>query len=77
MVMKPSNLSIKATIYNRWGQLVYQSSDYNNGFIGEGTGSFLGKQLPNGTYFYLLEITDRTTGSNSVEKGSLTLKRDN
>lgn len=75
-VVKPSHLTIAATIYNRWGQIVFKSNDYNSEFNGNGNGNFLGRQLPTGTYFFLLEITDRNTSDKYTEKGSLTLKRD-
>jgi hypothetical protein len=54
---------------------VYKNGNYNNEWNGIGTGNFLGKDLPNGTYFYLVEITDRSGGAKEVRKGSLTLKR--
>lgn len=47
---KPLNdyyLRADLTIFNRWGRIVYRSSDYRNDWDG-------GK-LPDGTYFYVLE----------------------
>jgi gliding motility-associated-like protein len=76
LIMRPSTLSIGVTVYNRWGQIVYKEGDYQNSFDGTGTGSFLGKELPAGTYYFLVDITDKTNGSKSVQKGYLTLKRD-
>ena len=40
-------LSVKLTVFNRWGRIVYKSSDYKNDWDG-------GK-LPDGTYFYVIE----------------------
>jgi gliding motility-associated-like protein len=37
-------------IYNRWGQLIYDASPYNNNWKGE--------NQPDGTYFYILEVPD-------------------
>jgi gliding motility-associated-like protein len=70
---------VAVIVYNRWGQEVYKNGRYNNEWDGKGTGNFLGKDLPNGTYFYIVEITDKTaaSGNRDVRKGSLTLKRSN
>ena len=35
-------------IYNRWGQLLYEASNYQNNWKGEGQ--------PDGTYYYILEV---------------------
>lgn len=45
--LKDYYLRSELTIFNRWGRIVYKSSDYNNDWDG-------GK-LPDGTYFYVLE----------------------
>jgi len=39
-------------IFNRWGQMVWSEKDYNNGWKGQ---SFNGENLPNGTYFLIVE----------------------
>ncbi len=41
-------------IFNRWGDEVYASTAYKNDW----TGTYNGKQLPAGTYFYLLRLGD-------------------
>jgi gliding motility-associated-like protein len=41
----------KLLVFNRWGNEVYRSEDYQNDW--EGTA--FGKDLPDGTYFYLFE----------------------
>lgn len=48
----------KIEIYNRWGQKVFEASPYTNNWDGQSqTGIRLGgNQLPNGTYFYLLNL---------------------
>lgn len=62
-------------IFNRWGQKVYAANPYHNNWKGENmfglvvTGS--DKQLPEGTYFYLLE---KNNGEAPV-KGSIYLKK--
>jgi gliding motility-associated-like protein len=50
----PSN-SIK--IFNKWGDMVYEESDYRNNWSGYSNRSS-GGNLPAGTYFYLLEIAN-------------------
>ncbi len=41
------------TIFNRWGQVVFDDNNYNNKWDGV---NYDGKVLPDGTYFYLLEL---------------------
>ncbi len=41
------------TIYNRWGNVVYQANPYNNEWEGKTKN---GKELPNGTYYYVLQL---------------------
>jgi gliding motility-associated-like protein len=44
------------TVYNRWGNKVYQKSGYNNEWKGESNTSKVGSSaLPVGTYFFVLE----------------------
>jgi gliding motility-associated-like protein len=40
-------------VYNRWGVLVYQKEDYQNDWEGR---SMQGKDLPEGTYFYQIQL---------------------
>ena len=44
------------SIFNRWGQEVYESPDYQNDWDGRGKN---GNQLPSDTYFYILGIDQR------------------
>jgi len=47
------------SVYNRWGNLVYSSRDYQNDWDGlANTGLLLGSKLPDGTYFYVLDLHD-------------------
>lgn len=54
-------LSHKLVIFNRWGKIVYESTDYKNDWDG-------GK-LPDGTYFYVLDCKGQTQNYNY--KGSV------
>ena len=39
-------------VFNRWGDLVYETDAYRNDW----GGTYKGNPLPNGTYFYLLQM---------------------
>lgn len=57
----------EVSIYNIYGQVIYQKKKYNN----EWDGTYNGNPLPDGTYYYVLIIKDK----NSVYKGSIDLIR--
>ncbi len=76
VIVRPAGVRIKVQVYNRWGQMVYRSDDYRNDWDGRGTGSFLGQNLPHGSYFFLVDIDDTRTGQKEVRRGALMLKRD-
>ncbi len=58
-------------IYNRWGQLVYETIDYANDWRGVSND---GEQLPEGAYYFILEYND-FDGNAQQLKGSVTLLR--
>ena len=73
----PNNTVI---IYNRWGVLVFETRGYglnNNFFTGESNGRVTiekNKQLPVGTYYYVLEYVNNS--GNTVKKaGPLYINR--
>jgi len=76
-ILHPTNLRIELEVFNRWGNSVYKSTDYKNDWDGKGTGSFLGHDLPTGTYYCAYKVTDITTGK-EVTKGvkTITLRRE-
>jgi len=46
-------------VYNRWGSLVYSSDNYQNNWDGKSNaGGKVGSELPTGTYYYVLEVSD-------------------
>lgn len=51
------------TIFNRWGNKIYEVNDYKNNWDGE--------NHPSGTYFYVLNIPEKET-----KKGTLTIIRE-
>lgn len=65
------NLKGKITIWNRWGELVFNSDHYKNDWEGKcKTALCLGnEELPEGTYFYAIDVHDLKFD------GYLTLKR--
>ncbi len=65
------NQPVKVTIYNRWGQEVFQVDEYDNSWAGTGT---RGEILAEGGYFYILEYED-PSGAQQVIKGSLSIVR--
>ena len=63
-------------IYNRWGQKVFESNDYQTGW----NGTLNGNDSPSGLYTYLItyKISDpknQTTGELKKIRGTVTLVR--
>ncbi|PID87851.1 MAG: hypothetical protein CSB06_02870, partial [Bacteroidia bacterium] len=63
-------------IMNRWGNKVYEQNPYGNKWDGKSNAGlrFGGNDLPEGTYFYILEYKDKT-GKHVNKKGYIYLKR--
>jgi gliding motility-associated-like protein len=51
------------TVFNRWGDQVYETDRYNN----QWDGRHAGQPLPDGTYFYILRIPNQRPVQGSVE----------
>jgi len=62
---------VKVTIFNRWGQEVFQVDEYDNSWIGTNQ---RGEILAEGGYFYVLEFENQNGGIQIV-KGSLSIVR--
>ncbi len=56
----------KVSIFNRYGTIIYQSTGYSLSW----DGTYKGKQLPVGTYFYVIDLKDM---ANTTFKGSITI----
>ncbi len=56
-------------IFNRWGDIVFNASPYNNDWDGKSNG---GVDLPEGTYYYVLRLD---TVEGEVMKGDITILR--
>ena len=61
---------VDASVYNRYGSLVYHANDYQN----QWDGTYKGKPLPDATYYYVLNITD-INGNKYTKKGNVTIMR--
>ncbi len=63
----PEKQTNKVTIYNRWGNKVFEVKDYNNDdrvFKGLSNN---GNELPSGTYFYKIVFAGRDSKSGYLE----------
>ena len=58
-------------IYNRWGEVVFETNDYYKGWDGSLSG---GKYAPIGTYVYSIRFID-SNGEERSRKGTLTIVR--
>ena len=59
----------EVSIYNRWGQLIYEAISYQNDW----DGTINGRPLPDGTYFYTLQL--RSIDDRRLLKGTVTILR--
>lgn len=44
----------KMQVFSRWGQLIFQSNNMNNGW----NGTLNGEEMPEGSYVWMINITD-------------------
>ncbi|MFQ5446313.1 MAG: gliding motility-associated C-terminal domain-containing protein, partial [Saprospiraceae bacterium] len=44
----------KLAVFNRWGNKIFETTNYNNDW----DGSYNGQPLPDGTYFFQLTLND-------------------
>jgi trimeric autotransporter adhesin len=61
---------IKATVFNRWGEKVFESSNQSDGW----DGTYKGQLQPPGVYVYVVEIV-YLNDEKTTKEGSLTLIR--
>jgi len=77
MIVHEASTRLDIEVFNRTGNSVYKSSDYQNDWDGKGMGSFFGgNDLPTGTYFITYKAIKISTGE-IVNKGVkfITLRR--
>jgi gliding motility-associated-like protein len=65
--------SVGLQIFNRWGQLVFETDDYNDEWDGKDRN---GKLIPEGGYFYIIRA-GKGGGRVEVRRGTITVLRDN
>ncbi|WP_144695900.1 Calx-beta domain-containing protein [Chitinophaga vietnamensis] len=67
----------KVVIFNRWGGTVFKTNNYDNksnNFDGHAnTGGSSGQEVPDGSYFYVIEV--RTNGKTERYTGYIVIKR--
>jgi large repetitive protein len=57
VIYNPNGRRIELSVYNRWGNLVFESSNYLNTWDGKAnSGLVFGNQLPDGTYYYIIRV---------------------
>jgi gliding motility-associated-like protein len=73
VIQKPSGSRLSLQVFDRYGNKVFESSDYQNDWDGRASNGLIihGDQLPESTYFYLLKVE----GSEIDYKGYFTLWR--
>lgn len=67
--VKAENLEL--LLFNRWGQLVFKTSNWKQGW----NGTINGKPQPTSVYVWFLRYTDRDTKKRLEQKGTVTLIR--
>ena len=68
----------KLVIYNRWGNIVYQTENYTNNWNGTSEGRATYKKetkLPAATYFYYLELGNDPNALTELKKGWVYIHR--
>ena len=55
------------SIFNRWGEKVWQASDYNNLDVVWKGENLQGQKLPSGTYYFVIEVPDKRGRTGWVE----------
>lgn len=72
MELSPSMSEIYTfKIFDRWGALVFETEDHNEGW----DGTLNGTTLPNGVYVYYLEAPCEVNGRRMIKKGDITIVR--
>jgi gliding motility-associated-like protein len=74
-IIHSDNTILKIEVFNRWGNRVYRSEEYHGDWDGKGVDNLLGKDLPEGTYYYIVTSTNKKTSNVNKITGYLTLRR--
>jgi len=65
VIQNAESYTLSLQIYNRWGRLIYENTNYQN--------NFSCKDCANGVYFYVLKAKSKRNGREKEYKGSLTI----
>ena len=63
--------SYELDIYNRWGEKIFSTKDYLQGW----DGTYLGNKVQDGIYSYIIRLRDTKTKYNQIYTGHITLIR--
>ena len=74
VITKPYNSTVSVKVFNRWGSIVYDEKNYQNDWRGKGINNINGQDVPEGTYFYVVELKEMN-GLKTNLSGSLTIVR--
>jgi gliding motility-associated-like protein len=74
IIIRPFGTVLSVKVFNRWGNEVYRNENYLNDWRGKGTINFLGEDIPEGTYFYNVDATDKN-GNKKQLAGPLLIKK--
>jgi gliding motility-associated-like protein len=74
VIIKPYGTILELEVFNRWGNIVYTNSNYNNEWDGRGTNNFLGQELLDGGYYYTLKAKS-PNGNVQIFKGFVLIQR--
>jgi gliding motility-associated-like protein len=74
-IQRPAGVKVSIMVFNRWGQAVYKSGDYQNDWDGKITKGSTSTDLVQGTYYYIAEFTGTGIVGKMAKKSYLTIKR--
>jgi gliding motility-associated-like protein len=74
LIIKPFGTILDLEIFNRWGNIVYANSNYNNEWDGKGVMNFMGQDLVDGGYYYSIKAKD-IIGVTKIFKGFVIIQR--
>ncbi len=71
VIKNTESWNIDLQVYDRWGVIVYKDENYKNNWDGKSKG----KDLADGTYYYIIKATNQLSGFEKQYHGSLTILR--
>jgi gliding motility-associated-like protein len=74
VIKHPYGTILSVKVFNRWGNEVYSNSNYQSDWRGKGIRNFIGEDIPEGTYYYIVEASDMNNITRKFA-ASLTLAR--